>query len=457
MVCQIIDMKVVMSISIYFIIGLAALVPVIGFILWLFIRRSNPSGFYTPIEKALQEQDFQSAKKLCLKRIDSQPNDFVIKYYLGQALEGLKDFTTAILYYEKAAISASTAGNDILKTQIHLKTALLFKKMHNDKEALGYFALVLDREPQNSRALFACGEIYNEFKNYEKAIKYLESHLAIKPDHIRTRYLLGEINMTIRKYPEAIEQFEFILENEHAGDDVIRPKIMMRLTEAYLETKNYDKAKDVLQELMKDDDYFEDAVIKMVQIKIKKDEIDDALNFINLHINNLSPANKSLALYHLGNVYYKKNKYVEAVSAWRKAYEINPGNKDLKDLMSRYSLIVDNPKVEGLYTDDMNKGEVFIHNLMKNDHIKDIVKQPKYWIFLNYDNYYVIYRVPQPIPANEITEIKAAVKKYFIKCNSFNLYTLFGLEFSAADQADSRDLILVSQRDLLKLINANIN
>lgn len=106
------------------------------------MKLAGSTQLYKKIEMYLEDQNFDKARSLCLRRIDSQPNDFVIKYYLGQALEGLKDYPGAVVYYEKAAIIAASSENDPIRTQLFLKTASLFKKMHKDKQALGYFAML---------------------------------------------------------------------------------------------------------------------------------------------------------------------------------------------------------------------------------------------------------------------------------------------------------------------------
>src|SRR5271157_5768239 len=125
-----------MSNFIYIFSGIIALTAVISASVWIFFRLTQSPSFYKQIEKALEDQDFGRAKKLCLARIDSRPNDFILKYYLGQALEGLKDFSGAVMYYEKAAISASLE-DEPLKGEIQFRTAMLLKKMHKEKEALG--------------------------------------------------------------------------------------------------------------------------------------------------------------------------------------------------------------------------------------------------------------------------------------------------------------------------------
>lgn len=441
---------------VYNFLGFLGIILIIVLAVWLFLKFTRSSLLYKQIEAALQEKDFEKARKLCLGRIDSQPNDFILKYYLGQALEGLKDYPGAILYYEKAAISASSTEDENLKNQIHLRTAILLKKTHKDKEALGYFAIVLDHEPQNTKALFACAEVYFELKNFEKARQMLQTHLSIKPEHLKSKFLLGEIDMETRRYPEAIEQFESIIDNEANVDEVIRIKSLIHLTDACMETKIFNKAKNALLELMKNDEQYEDAVLKMIQIKIRSDAVAETLGFIQQNLDNLSSVGRSLALYNMGNLYYKNGNYYEAVDAWRKAYALNPSNKDLQNMINHYSVLINNQNLRGLFTDDAAQGETFIKNLMKNNLISNITKMKKYWAFQNYDAFYVIYRVPQPITPEELLEIKDTVSKFFNKANSFTLYSLYGVEYSKTYEADVKDLTIVTEKDFLALVNANV-
>jgi tetratricopeptide (TPR) repeat protein len=439
---------------IYDIAGIIGVLLLIAFAVRLYIRFSHSS--YKNIESALADQQFEKAKRLCLSRIDNQPNDFVIKYYLGQALEGLRDFPGAILYYEKAAISASSVENENLKTQIHLKTAFLLKKTHNEKEALGYFALVLDREPMNARALFACAEVYFELKVYEKARQLLQTHLSIKPDHINSRFLLAQVDMILRRFPEVIEQLEYIIENEVSGDDIVRPKSLAMLSEAYLEIKNLNKAKNALEELMKYENYYEDAVIKMIRIKIRTDDNAQTVAFIEQNLDNLGSANRSLALYDLGSIYYNTGRYYEAIDVWRRAYEINPGNRDLQKMINHYSMLINNQGLKGLYTGDDKEAESFIKKLIKNDQIIKIIKLANYWAVHAGEFLYVVYRVPRQITAPELAEIKDEMGKSFSKSNCFTLYSLYGFEYTPNSELNNKDITLVSQKDLISLVNSFI-
>lgn len=418
---------------------------------------SSPLAFYKNVEGLLETQEYDKAKNLCLKRIDTQPNDFVLKYYLGEALEGLKDYPGAIIYYEKAAIGASASDNDPVKIQLYMKTGQLYKKMHKDKEAIGYYAMVLEREPNNSKALYAIGEIYFESKSYDKSREYLQTYVIQKPEHVKTRFMLGSIYFKSKKYPEALEHFEFLRNNSVVLDDVIRPKVLSDMADCYTEVKNYQKALEVLEELIAEKLYYEDAVLKTVQVKIRSSEIDSVVAFIKEHIDGMSQSNKGILMFMLGNAYYKTNKYVDAIKSWKSAHELNSNQKNLREIIDEYAMIIGNPRLEGLYTDDTEKGERFLQKLLKAETIKKTIKKTEYWACQGGKFVYILYRIPQIVPFGDILDMINTVKVNFNFANSFTLFSLYGIDQENANNANVKDIIVVAGQEFVNLVNTNLD
>lgn len=132
---------------------------------------------------------------------------------------------------------------------------------------------------------------------------------------------------------------------------------------------------------------------------------------------------------------------------------MNSGNKELRGIVDHYSQIISNPKLEGIFTDDSAKGEVFVHKLMKNQTVSNIIKYQKFWVFQAGKFCYVLYRVPQAIAKNEISEISQAIKLNFNNCSSFTLYSLYGIEKEDNNVGIANDIIPVTELDLVKLVN----
>ena len=418
------------------------------------MKLAGSTQLYKKIEMYLEDQNFDKARSLCLRRIDSQPNDFVIKYYLGQALEGLKDYPGAVVYYEKAAIIAASSENDPIRTQLFLKTASLFKKMHKDKQALGYFAMLLEHDPHNTKALFSTGEIYFDAKDYPKAKEYFTRHLQVKPEHIITHFNLGEIYKISHNYPEAIKNYEYIIENETV-DDILKKKVLVSLADCYISTKQWNKAKDSLLILMEDQDYYQESLLKLVQVKIMALEYNEAINLINNHLVYLSDAHKSLVLYMLGNIYYRQNKYLDAIYAWKKANGLNSNNKELRDLVEQYSLIIANPKLDGIYTEDPAVGVEFVQKLVKLDSLKKMIKKEIFWAFQAGNFYYAIYRVPQPLTSSVFFEIRKLMAETFNIKDGYTIYSLYGIDDSVVEEIAKVGVILIEKQDMVNLVNKN--
>lgn len=278
--------------SLSLVIFIIAGVIIITAVIIIIYRVLKKDDFYIKVEAFLKTGNYGSALSLCLKRIDSQPQDFVIKYYVGEAYEGLKDYTKAILYYEKASISASTSDNQEMKIPLFMKTAELLKKMQKPQAALGYYALVLDREPMNTKALYAAGEVLFESKNYQRAKSYLETLIKAKPEQLKGRFILAKIYSHLRQFPEAAQQLEYIVNDKLVEHDVMKDNSSLLLSEVYVGMKSYQKAIALLKPLLNDDKYYEDVIIKIIEIMLESNQLNDTIQLIRENLDKVGKEKK---------------------------------------------------------------------------------------------------------------------------------------------------------------------
>lgn len=309
-------------------------------------------------------------------------------------------------------------------------------------------------DPHNTKALFSTGEIYFDAKDYPKAKEYFTRHLQVKPEHIITHFNLGEIYKISHNYPEAIKNYEYIIENETV-DDILKKKVLVSLADCYISTKQWNKAKDSLLILMEDQDYYQESLLKLVQVKIMALEYNEAINLINNHLVYLSDAHKSLVLYMLGNIYYRQNKYLDAIYAWKKANGLNSNNKELRDLVEQYSLIIANPKLDGIYTEDPAVGVEFVQKLVKLDSLKKMIKKEIFWAFQAGNFYYAIYRVPQPLTSSVFFEIRKLMAETFNIKDGYTIYSLYGIDDSVVEEIAKVGVILIEKQDMVNLVNKN--
>lgn len=441
---------------IYILFGILFVALLVSVVVVIVMKFSKPANTYTKIETLLKDGNYESAKALCLKKIDASSGDFVIKYYLAEALEGMKDYTGAVLYYEKAAISATASEEEPLKTQMYLKAAELLKKMKQYKESIVYYNMVLDREHLNTKALLSSGEIYVELKNYVKAKDNLEKLLKEKPDNIKGHYLMGTIHNNIRKYSEAIPHFEFILSNSRFDDKVFKTKVQNQLTEAYIQMRNFPKAIELLKVLMQDDTNFEENLVKMINIMFQANMIQEANSAIEKHMESVSKNTKCELYYIMGSIKFKNGNLIEAIKIWQKAYQINSNFKDLRGIIDQYNIIIQNPILEALYSTDDSVVDTFIRKVFPKAMISRVIKRENFWVFKAGDFHYVIYRKAKMTSVPELSEMADIVSHDFLSTQPYTLLSLFGMVNADANSFNAKNVNLFSGPEVLKFVNENM-
>lgn len=424
-----------------------------GIIIIMIIKFIKKDTSLVTIEKSLKEGNYKKALNLALKLSKEDPKDFIVKYYIGQAYEGLKDYRQAVTFYEKASVAAALSSQEEIKNQIFLKVAECYKKLKKYNEALGYYALVIEKEPKNLKALFGAGELLFELQNYKKAKEYLDTYVKLKPDNLRARFMLGKAEYHSNNYAKAIDNLEFILENLKVTDDVFYANVILTLSDAYIATKNYTKAISILKKLL-EKEMEEDTVIpKIAEIYLRNNQTREAILFAQQNMEKVSKEKKCVLYYIIGSAYMKEEEIVEAANAWHSAYNLNPNYKDLRNLMSRYSYIIQYPELKSLYTKNEKVFEEFAIKLLNHPYIKQVIKKENYWAFESGDVSYVIYKKPFPVPLNELNEIEKLIHQNFKASSKYILFSLYGIideNNSSNISYNSGKMELISDIDFVK-------
>ncbi len=442
------------ELNLVFLIWIAAILFAIGIIIIIILKFIKKDSALVTIEKSLKEENYKKALSIGLKILKDDPKDFLVKYYIAQAYEGLKDYKQAAFYYEKASIAAGLSAQEEIKNQIFLKVAESYRRIKKYNEALGYYALVLDKQPKNLKALAGISELYFEQENYRKAREYLDEYVKLKPDNLRVRFMLGKSCYKTNVYGDAMTHLEYILQNIKVNDDVLITNTSLLLSDVYIATKNYAKAIKVLRSLMDRNVENEIVIVKITDAYIRNNQIKEAISFANQNINKVSKDKQCDLYYLIGNAYMKDDEVVKAAKSWYMAYKINPAYKDLKNIISRFSYVIENPELEPLF--DKNEGvfEEFAIKLMGAPYIKQIIKKDNFWAFESGDMSYIVYKKPYPVPVSELSEMERIIKQNFKANTKFTLYSLYGItnDNNSSNVYNTDKMDLVSDLDFIKKI-----
>lgn len=356
---------------------------------------------------------------------------------------------------EKAAISVAGIQSESMKMQIYLKTAELFQKNQRDQFALGYYAMVLEREPRHPKALMESAQILFDAKNYQKAKASLETLLSSRTDHLRARFLAGKACFELHQYADAVLYLNKILDDQKIENDpVTKNQVSLLLADSYLAMKNFSGAIRVLTPLLSERHQFEPVLVKLVDVMVQGNELDQAIDLVSKNINQVNDACKCELYYSIGNAYFKKSLFIQALKAWQSAYEINPDYQDLSRLMNEYELILKNPKTEAIFITDEGKTEILLEKLSRPHPVTSLQKKKRFWIYKAGDFCTVLYRAPSPVSGKELQEIDDLVTHEYHSGIAYNLISLYGYTQGDVDNLDYKKITLLSGMELVNKINS---
>jgi len=421
-----------LNVSLLIWIGIALFI--VGLAVFFLIRFLTRDTALSGVEKALQNKQYKKALTLAQKYSVQHPDSYILKYYLAQAYEGLGDYARAVEYYEKASVAASMSGasQDTIAMQMYLKIAELYARIKRKKEALGYYVMVLDKNPNNSKALYAAAEILYETKNYRKAREYLEILVRIKGDHFRGRFLLAKVYLQSSMVSEALAQLEVIAKNYKVSQDTFIQNVRFLQAECYSRLKNYQKAIETYRLLLDDPEYFEDAVIKIVENSLKFNRLKEAEDLVSRYSSRLSKIRLAESLYMIAAQYFKSDEIYTALRLWEKIYKIVPAYKDVKNLLDTYQVLTRYPQLETYFSKKEAMLEAFLQRVVKARFVKQTVKTEGYLIMDTGDTIHVFFRKPLPVTDKDIGDIEGTVERQFPASSSYTLYSVFGLHSSVS-------------------------
>jgi len=409
---------------------IAAGIVVLGAVIFVTIFRAfgRLKNYNKEIQKALDRGDYVRAERIALKYIDTYPQDFVLKYYLAQAYEGQKNYARAIFYYEKAALLVSAETDTQLRSQFYLRIAELYRRRQQYKEALGYYALVLDKDPNNLKALLSAGESCYHLELYPKAREHLRTYVDLKGDNVRALFLLSEVCEKLGALEEALSNYEKIITEYPDQDEVLTTKALFRAGKIASQVQNYQKAETYLRKLLSVEEYYEEAIKLLVSLLIVQARLEEALQLTSDFASKVSLMTRSELAFHIGNGYFKKGAYMMALKTWKKAFQENPSHQALRELVSQYADILEHKGMEIYFGDNQHLFEEFIEAGFPVKSIRMVYYDNPYVLLQVQQAVIILYRAPFSFKDKEIPLVENLIKTRLNAAPFFTLYALYGIE-----------------------------
>lgn len=185
-------------------------------------------------------------------------------------------------------------------------------------EALRYYQLLLELNPNHKMGLFELGGIYSNLGNLEEAIKCWQKIISIDPHFTRAHFNLALAYSKFKKYSEALSELQITLSLvRQSGDPIgLEKRIIQEIQRIQnLQTninttllEDIDTQKQYALILLKKGDFNNALNAFKDVIKIKPDDIESLLN--------------------IGIILYRNKEFNEAIEYLNKLIEVDENNAD---------------------------------------------------------------------------------------------------------------------------------
>jgi lipoprotein NlpI len=154
--------------------------------------------------------------------------------------------------------------------EVLYKQALSYMKQGEKQRAIEFFDKTLEMDPNYSPAWNNRGVVCMELKDFDEALKCFDNVMRVDPSNSMPVYNMGYVLLMQEKYEEAVHAFDmFLTRYPEEKNDFYKFALYLK-AEAHYNLKQYDKAKELLDEAIKRDRIFKEA--RDLMIKILQDE-----------------------------------------------------------------------------------------------------------------------------------------------------------------------------------------
>ncbi len=284
------------------------------------LKKTDMIEYYSTIEgielaaRAFAALDNTVAAENFLEKLSEQrPEDIEIKQMLAEVYTKQRDYNSAVTTYKEIIKLDSS------RASAYLELGNVYVNMRNWDEAIPALEKAVELNPQETRSFYFIGRAYEEQKNFEKAVNAYMRFAESDPENPEDVYLkMGLAQMEIKDFSGAIDSLEKAVENNPQEDS-----IKYKLAQAYQEAEQYEKAENTYKELAEvNPDEARVYYNTIMQMYDKANMPDEAIAAAK-DLVDLDPENAD-AVYNLGYMYVKEERFKEAVDVFKRAIDLRP-------------------------------------------------------------------------------------------------------------------------------------
>lgn len=193
--------------------------------------------------------------------------------------------------------------------KVKIFQADLFGAMGEGEKAIAIYQNHLGQQPQDTEVLLKLGKQYLGRLDYLKARDSFEQLVTLEPDSLLGYYYLARLYRELKYNQQAADAYQKTLDLNWT------PPLALEAADFYESQKMTDRAVNLYQELLSDDESSEDAANRLVRLYLAQNQPEKALEVLTeLRGNALDNQKVDLAI---GRIYMDQKKYHEAIVIFR--------------------------------------------------------------------------------------------------------------------------------------------
>lgn len=292
-------------------------------------------------EYYLNAEMFTEAEPYILKALQINENQATVHNHLGIIYFHKGDFFNAENQFKKAL----NIDSDMVEAYFNL--GLLYQSQGRFADALPFYKSVVTKEPDNAEAYYLMGQCAMCAEMIQEAREFFSESFRLRPS-MKTALDLCIIYISQERYSEAEELLNFLIENVNS-----RQKGNDHYSDSDIESLNF-----TMGLVLKKQEKFVEAIKYFQKVVLSNDKHEQAFNYLGeccVEIGMEAEAESFFAksakldpeylqaIVNLGRLYFKQERYYNAILALERFLEIKSRMMSLegKDIEKTHDLDVE--------------------------------------------------------------------------------------------------------------------
>ena len=208
---------------------------------------NNINFYFEKVKKNFEKKNFTQAKKILLKILKLQPNNFDALHNMGIILSINNQNLLAIDYLKKARL-INPNNNSVIYNLANAwnNIGIELRNNHQYNDSLIHFDEAIQTKSDYVEAFNNKGNLLIELQRYDEALTYFDKAIQIKPDFFEALNNKAITLKILQRYDEALFCYEKIIKinsnfNEVLGNYIYLKSLICDWTNFYSDVENLKK------------------------------------------------------------------------------------------------------------------------------------------------------------------------------------------------------------------------